>query len=300
MPQKTARTWCFVILFLAFVLSSHAQPPATSIGLVTTFDYPREGATNTFGNGIADTGIIVGTFRLPSNELLSYERTPGGRFHRISFPGSDFTSAGGINVSGVVCGWMGQASAVSGFFYDGQTYTQYDVPGSTDTFIEAENDNGDFVGIVDISNTDIAFANIGGVVTTFAIPAGALASPWGINNANEIVGTYQVLDGTIHGFFRDPDGVLTFPIDLPGAVSTYLRGINDRHVIAGAWVDGSGVTQAFTLELPNRFTTFAYTGGTATGFQAINDKGLITGWYYDSARTFHGLVARITHSGGEK
>jgi len=137
MSHEIGSAFCFVILSFGLSLPLHAQESGVSIEVVATFDYPREGTTQTVAWAIANTGISVGDFRLPNNDIASYERTPNGGFsHPISFPGGSATTAQGINVSGVVCGYMDLASVTHGFFYDGQTYTQYDAPGSTFTFLD--------------------------------------------------------------------------------------------------------------------------------------------------------------------
>jgi len=293
MLHKNGSAFFFVILFFGLSLQLHAQQSTVSIEVVATFDYPREGATQTVGWAIANTGLSVGDFRLPNNDIVSYERTPNGRFsHPLSFPGAIVTAAQGIDVSGVVCGSMDLASITHGFFYDGQTYTQYDAPSSTFTFIVGENDKGDFVGTAEISENPTAFASLAGVFTTFTVPGAVDTYPSGINNASQIVGSYDDVYGS-HGFFRDADGTFTFPIDFPGATDTYLNGINDRGNIVGIWYNNGGGASAFVFQLPNRFTSFEYVGAVSTVFRGINNMGLIAGSYVDSTYINHGLIARV-------
>jgi len=67
-----------------------------------------------------------------------------------------------------------------------------------------------------------------------------------------------------------------------GAVATTVFGINKHNVIAGSYVDASGVEHGFFGPLNGTYTTFDY-GGTSTGTEprALNDDGDITGFATD-------------------
>lgn len=70
------------------------------------------------------------------------------------------------------------------------------------------------------------------------------------------------------------------PVTPPvGAVQTIVFGINEHHVIAGAWIDSSNVTHGFVGPLNGTYTSFDY-GGTSTGTvpRALDDAGNITGF----------------------
>lgn len=67
-----------------------------------------------------------------------------------------------------------------------------------------------------------------------------------------------------------------------GAVATTVFGINKHGVIAGSYVDASGVEHGFFGPLNGTYTTFDY-GGTSTGTEprALNDDSVITGFATD-------------------
>jgi hypothetical protein len=67
-----------------------------------------------------------------------------------------------------------------------------------------------------------------------------------------------------------------------GAVATIVFGINKHNVIAGSYVDASGVEHGFFGPLNGTYTTFDY-GGTSIGTEprALNDDGDITGFAAD-------------------
>ena len=71
-----------------------------------------------------------------------------------------------------------------------------------------------------------------------------------INNSNEIAGSYLDSASITHGFFRDASGALTFPIDFPGASSTFPFGINDQGIIIGRYTDRGEPTMG-SFRMPN-------------------------------------------------
>ena len=99
---------------------------------------------------------------------------------------------------------------------------------------------------------------------------------------------------TLHGYFRDANGALHFPIDPPGSVQTVLFGDNDRNWVVGRYADSSGVTHGLFFVPPNKFFTFDYPGSTFTSLNGINDQGFICGRYVDASGIAHGFLARVT------
>jgi hypothetical protein len=103
--------------------------------------------------------------------------------------------------------------------------------GAVYTDVTGENDAGDFVGFyITEPFSVIGFVNLGGVPTSFTM-IGNDTFPKAINNLGQIVGYY----GFHHGFFRDADGTLTFPIDYPNSTFTEIYGLNDRGLMVGTW-----------------------------------------------------------------
>jgi hypothetical protein len=68
-----------------------------------------------------------------------------------------------------------------------------------------------------------------------------------VNDRRQMVGSYIDRDGRLRGFRRDPSGEVT-TIDVPGAVQTRVRGINNRGQIAIDTVNSQLVHQSFLLE----------------------------------------------------
>jgi hypothetical protein len=289
------------ICVLALVLPARGETDAFSVTVVTTFDFPGAG-NSTFTYGINKKGDIAGYYLDSSGVTRGYVRRANGTFiGPIVDPGDTggFTRALAINSSGVVGGDYLTISdnALHGFFLTGRTYTPYDFPGTSSSDIFAMNDAGNFGGFgVDIaSGTDLAYVNIGGVVSMFTVAGATLASTHGMNSSNQAVGFYST-DGsvTFHGFLRDAGGTITSPIDFPGAQSTTLQGINTAGIIVGRYNNADGVIHGFVAKLPHTFISFDYPGATQTSLNDINDRNLISARYTDGAGVAHGFIAQLT------
>ena len=189
-----------------------------------------------------------------------------------------------------------EAHKTASYILSGSTFTQFDIgPGlSTDLF--GINDAGNLVG--NYGSTTLpnqAFVNLAGTTTLITIPGQFDASASGINNFNQVAGDYSTDGGALrHGFFRNSDGTLTFPIDCPGATITVQNGINDRGWIVGRYDFADNIDHGFFLKLPNTFISFDYPGATGTSLNGINRNGLISGRYTDAAGLRHGYIAQVS------
>jgi uncharacterized membrane protein len=290
-----------IALFLSGLTIVTAVIPAPTFELVAVYDYryPHYPPNTTFGGAISNSGTVVGVFTSSHvNGTQSFERFANGRFSApIIFPAAPgtVTFAEGINRAGLICGYFSPPNEFHGFFYDGQTYTQYDVPGADGTFLFGLNDAGDFVGYYYTGNPQVqtAFVSIAGTITPIEIPGVRIVSPRAINNFGQIVGSYidPVNPAFTHGFFRDADGTLIYPLDYPGSRTSGLFGLNDRGQITGAWDDSNFTQHGLFLILPNHFLSYDSPGG-YTAFGGINNQGRISGWTDDSGD--HGLLVQLT------
>jgi hypothetical protein len=127
----------------------------------------------------------------------------------------------------------------------------------------------------------------GGTFITIGVPGATFTSVSGINDAGQIVGSYETGEGEPKGFV-DNGGVFT-TISAPGATILSANGINDAGQIVGTYglelkVDGKtiGSTTRGFVDNGGVFTTISVSGATpftdtfATG---INDAGQIVGDY---------------------
>jgi hypothetical protein len=290
------------VLFVFPLMGTFAQQAASSgsIEVITTFDYPGAG-NQTLPQKINERGDIVGVF-IDSNAVTrGFVRFSDGSFSEPIVDPNDtvgFTEGRGINNSRTVNGdYLISDGTLHSFFLSDGTFTEYDVPGTVQTNLLSINDAGDFTGGFDPDGSGVfqGFVSVGGTLTSFSVPDAASTFAYEINNSKQLtVGYFIDSSGvTLHGYFRDANGALHFPIDPPGSVTTVLFGLNGRNWVVGRYLDSSGVTHGLFFVPPNSFFTFDYPGSTFTSLNGINDQGFICGRYVDASGIAHGFIARV-------
>jgi hypothetical protein len=289
------------VLFVFPLMGTFAQQAANSgsIEVITTFDYPGTG-NSTLPQKINERGDIVGEFIDSNGVTRGFVRFSNGSFSAPIVDPNDtvgFTEGRGINNPGTVCGdYVGSDGNSHGFFLSGGTFTDYDVPGAVSTAVLGINDPGDFAGTFDPDGSGIlqAFVSVGGTLTSFSVPAAISTLAYEINNSKRlVVGYYIDGSGILHGYYRDANGALHFPIDPSGSVGTILFGDNNRNWVVGRYADASGVTHGLFFVPPDRFFTFDYPGTTFTSLNGISSQGFICGRYVDASGIAHGFIARV-------
>jgi hypothetical protein len=119
--------------------------------------------------------------------------------------------------------------------------------------------------------------------------------PKAVGNDGTIVGQFSDATGMAHGYV-DQGGTFT-TIDVPGASSTGVQGLNNRtnRDIVGWYVDASGAVHGFVLR-KGKFVTVDVPSGTNTVVNAINDHRQIVGYYSDANGVQTGFQARLDDS----
>jgi hypothetical protein len=286
------------VYFACGLTSAFAGEEAHGFTVVTTFDY---GAGNsTYPYGINNTGEIAGYYVDASNVTRGFTRMNNGKLSKpIVEPGDtgNFTVVYCINKLRELDGsFLNTAdNTIHGFFLNGHSYTQYDFPNAAVTELLALNDAGDFAGTGFDSTLLVyqAIVSIGGTTSVINLPANTQAGAHGMNNSNEVVGTYVDSSSVTHGFLRKANGSVVAPLDYPGSTNTTLQGISDKGLIVGRYTDGSGVLHGLLLKLPHSFFVYDYPGATATSFNDINTKGEISARYNDGEGVAHGLIVQF-------
>jgi hypothetical protein len=287
------------VLFAFPLMGAFAQqaPNSGSIEVITTFDYP--GASSTLPQKINEKGDVVGVFVDSSKVTRGFVRFSDGSFSAPIVDPDDtvgFTEGRGINNSGTVAGdYTSSDGNHHGFFLSGSTFTEYDVPGAISTSVLSISDPGDFTGSFSYDGAIFqGYVNIGGTVTSFSIPGSPLTLAYDINNSKQlVVGYYIDSSGIVHGYYRDKNEALHFPIDPPSSTATILFGVNNKNWVVGRYADSSGVTHGLFFVPPNKFFTFDYPGSTLTSLNGISQQGLICGRYADASGISHGFLARV-------
>ena len=290
------------VLFVFPLMGTFAQQAASSgsIDVITTFDYPGAGNL-TLPQKINERGDVVGEFIDSSGVTRGFVRFSDGSFSDPIVDPNDtvgFTEGRGINNSRTVAGdYVISDGTLHSFFLSGGTFTEYDIPGAVQTNLLSINDAASFTGTFDPDGSGIfqAFVSVAGTLTSFSVPAAALTLAYEINNSNQLVVGYFVdSSAVIHGYYRDANGALHFPIDPTGSTATVLFGLNDRNWVVGRYADSAGATHGLFFLPPNNFFTYDFPGSTFTSLNGINDKGVICGRYADAAGIAHGFLARVT------
>jgi probable HAF family extracellular repeat protein len=104
----------------------------------------------------------------------------------------------------------------------------------------------------------------------------------GINNASQIVGTFQDSTRQLHGFLYT-GGSFT-QIDAPGAINTWVYGINNASQIVGYFQDQSGAILHGFLYTGGSFTQIDVPGVMATLPIGINNASQIVGYFQHQGR----------------
>src|SRR6266496_2533350 len=301
MKPKQILISILAVLFVFPLMGTFAQQAANSgsIEVITTFDYPGAG-NSTLPQKISEKGDIVGEFIDSNGVTRGFVRFSNGSFSAPIVDPNDtvgFTEGRGINNSRTVCGdYATPDGNLHGFFLSGGTFTEYDVPGATNTVVLGINEPGDFTGAFsDSSGIFQAFVSHGGTITSFSVPGAISTFAYEINNSKQlVVGYYIDSPDILHGYFRDANGALHFPIDPSGSVGTVLFGLNNRNWVVGRYADSSGVTHGLFFVPPDSFFTFDYPGSTFTSLNGISSQGFICGRYVDASGIAHGFLARVT------
>jgi len=291
-----------VFTLACFALAQQA-PDSVSIRVITTFDYPGTG-NSTNPQKINDTNDIVGGYVDSSGVTRGFVRFANGNFSAPIIDPNDtcifhYTLASSINNSRLICGdYHGGGvpcfADSHGFFLMGHNFSNFDVPGSRTTALGGVNNVGDFAGSYYPGGTvNYGFVSIGGTITSISVPGALDTAAYQLNSLNQLEGDYIDTSEVLHGYWRDSNGALHFPIDPPGSTGTSLFGNNDSNWMVGSYVDRAGTTHGLFFVPPNRFLTFDYPGSTFTSLNGINTQGFICGLYTDASGIDHGILARV-------
>jgi probable HAF family extracellular repeat protein len=104
----------------------------------------------------------------------------------------------------------------------------------------------------------------------------------GLNNLNQIVGSWENYSTPWSGFFYDSTSKnLNTTFNMPGAVYTYPVSINDNQEVVGNWVDGNDVQHGFYWNATTGFSNIDVAGDTYMQLIGINNQSVILGFWVD-------------------
>lgn len=116
----------------------------------------------------------------------------------------------------------------------------------------AINNNGDVAGFYNKTASQVdAFLKLrSGRFITLAYPGASMTQAFGVNDSDEVVGSYTTGSGNsavTHGFVWRGGTFAT--VDIPGASASTINGINDENDLVGFYTDAKGNTDGL-LALP--------------------------------------------------
>jgi uncharacterized membrane protein len=242
--------------------------------------------------GINNVGQVVGICALDSKAVgFLYGE---GTFTPISVPGAERTYAWDVNDAGQVVGHYVTAAdgaGANGFLYDRGTFTYFDIPGASWTVPLGINNLGQIVGRYgdpsDGFEHGFLYDHAQGVFTK-----GLFFAVDDLNDHGQIVAAEGVgFAGTGHGILYE-HGV-SARVDVPGALWTFLTGVNNLGEIAGHYTPRGAIGISGFVYRGGTFTTLDVPGATVTYPYSINDAGqlAVAAGGPDLGRLYHGFVA---------
>lgn len=303
-----------LLIIVCFVIAIASSAYGTTY-TYTPIDVPS--AANTWPTGINNAGDIVGTYG-DQSATYGFLYQGGKMYYPLQVPGGGYyQDFNGISNTGSIVGYYSSSTSpyTRGFLDVGGTFTPINVPGATRTYPMGINSSGDIVGYSIGTNPLVptnpeAFLYHAGTFTTFLPPGSEVAYATGINDNGEIVGytDHVVAEFDVPGYgtvrisaqvgFTDSSGSFTFfqepnvTVSYNGAFGsalygdTYAWGINTLGDIVGEYLGylapPSSTTAWFGyVDQSGTFSNVQFLGASTTVVQAINDSGVIVGWYAD-------------------
>ena len=218
-------------------------------GVFTTINAPGAISTSVFG--INATGQVTGSYRDAAGITHGFVDT-NGSFMTFDVPGAGGTFGQGINDAGQVAGFYAGPSSIGSFVESNGVVTLLAVPGAASTTAFGINNAGQVSGSYSSNPTSPShgFVYANGVFTTIDIPTSMVVQGLyptvtdvsGINNAGELVGDYNDLNGG--HIFIDNNGAFNV-VDAPGLSTALPRAINDAGQIAGYYFDAQNQRHTF-------------------------------------------------------
>jgi probable HAF family extracellular repeat protein len=209
----------------------------------TDENFPNSAQTQVVGvNNDNDT---VGFYIDQAGTTHGFLKESGKDAVTVDLPGTTFNQLLGINNHDEAAGYFQDNASPAPLQHayihepngDFRVLGNLPLPSSQATGI---NDKGTIVGFLQQSTADTnstGFILKGGKLTELKIDGSTFTQALGVNNDDDVVGTFNDANGVAHGFLYH-DGH-SEQIDVPGASSTVINGINKDDQIVGFFVDAN-------------------------------------------------------------
>lgn len=240
----------------------------------TAGSFARENVPGAAGGtqviGIDGAGDTVGFYVNADGSNHGFYKPAGGAFTTVDRPGTAFNQLLGINQNGTeIAGYSSTdvtgATLQMAFSLSDGTYDNINglLPANFNSQATGVNNGGNVVGFYqyDMAGDFSAFEDVNGTITSFQAPGSISTQALGINDLNEIVGTYVAGNGNTYGFL-DNGGMFT-TLDPFGSTSVVANGINDTGHIVGFYTNAAGSTIGFVTGVPEPATLVLFGSGLA-------------------------------------
>jgi probable HAF family extracellular repeat protein len=189
-----------------------------------------------------------------------------GQFMNVVDPKGKGAAAGGmteeqllgVNDKNKAVGFWNDANGNShGFTYDigSKSFTEVNVAGFASTVTTAINNEGHIAGFSSNGGADTSFIKFGNKFEWLTGPKGAVSvQALGINNEDQVVGSFTDGTGATHGFLFDDKSQKYMTIDDPNAAKgpaamTVVNGLNDKGQLVGFYLDAAGNTDGMLVQV---------------------------------------------------
>lgn len=222
------------------------------------------GSTQTQVTGLNDGSTQVGFYSQTNTgtdaNYAWYSDNGGLSFHAVNVPHAmlstttPVTQLLGVNDDKVAVGFYTDSNGNNhGFTYSirSQQFTFTTIPGVSSLTDTAINNHGLVAGFFTSSNNTVeSFLQTHDKVITLAFPGASSTQAFGLNDANEVVGSYMESSGATHGFTWTPQGGFQTVDDPNGVGATTVNGVNDHGDLVGFYTDSAGNTDGM-LAMPS-------------------------------------------------
>lgn len=189
----------------------------------------------------------------------------------------------------VIAPLLGVALALGYAAADASTYefNTLDAPFATRNSAALDvNNNGVIVGTVDDSTSGYIYSS--GGFTALKYPGSIQFQPESINDSNQTVGTTNFDGASQNGFIYNGSTYTLF--NVPGMYGTGLLGNNNHGDLVGYVQALFGSPTLAYSRIGGVDSTFLPVGGVASAFTAINDAGVMTGYFIDAGGTYRSMI----------
>ena len=282
-PRRIGSTACATLLLMASTQSWAADYTFVKIGNPAQTGSSALALDN---HGRVATTSLIRSFLFADNSHTAHLEVTYANI-ATSTPG---IVAQGLNDLGEVVGRFrtngAPANQTRGFLRraDG-TFEPFDVPGVASTSISEINNRSSWVGETRSDLTSFGlirgFVHSNGLSTEIHFPGAVLSRAYGINDAGDIVGQYQLEDAVSRPFLlRKGFYTQLVPANPPGGfVSGIAFSISDNGLVLGTYRDLANVSKTWVMRADG---TFEYPALPGTG-RTINNAGQIAGSFVDSS-----------------